>query len=78
MWTFEKISRHSIFLLAFLVVQSAVNPVFAHEQEADGLMKMSFYEEALDMEIVSVSKIAARFQDVASSIYVITEHDIRR
>lgn len=34
--------------------------------------------ELLNMEITSVSKKAERLQDVASSIYVITEEDIRR
>lgn len=45
-------------------------------QDADEMMEMSL-EDLMNIEITSVSKKAERLQDVASSIYVLTEEDIR-
>ncbi len=46
-------------------------------QDVDDMYDLSL-EELMDIEITSVSKKAEKLQNVASSIYVITEEDIRR
>ncbi len=64
--------KNFIFLLALLIAA----PTFAQEKKVD-LMNMNL-DDLLDMKVSSISKKEDRLQDAASSIYVITEEDIRR
>lgn len=62
----------------FFIAAILMTSLFAFVQGQDiDFMEMSL-EDILDIEVSSVSKKVDRLQDVASSIYVITEEDIRR
>ena len=69
----EVISRRCVRVITLLFFLSLGTPAFPE----DVYLEMSL-EDLMDVEIVSVSKKPETFQDVASSIYVISEEDIRR
>ncbi len=60
-----------------LVLFAMIGFANSNAQESDDLMDLSL-DDLLGMEVSSVSKKAESMMDVASSIYVISEDDIRR
>lgn len=64
-------------LISFLVFIALLGFASSYSQETDDLMEMSL-DDLLGMEVSSVSKKSESMMDVASSIYVVSEEDIRR
>ncbi len=70
-------TRQTILITIVLLLQSI--PLYSQddkEAKYDKLSKLSI-EELMNVKVTSVSKKADRYQDVASSIYIITQEDIR-
>ncbi len=64
-------------LILWLLTQLFTTALAQEEAKTEDLYELSL-EELMNVEITSVSKQAEKLQDVASSIYVISQEDIRR
>ncbi|MDH3891027.1 MAG: TonB-dependent receptor plug domain-containing protein [candidate division Zixibacteria bacterium] len=74
--TAKRITR---FLIGLLMVGPALmntESTRVYAQSTEDMMEMSL-DDLLNLEVSSVSKKAERLQDVASSLYVLTEDDIK-
>ncbi len=73
------VSRHHSRKLAFACIVSCliIFPLFLSAQSAVELKKLSF-EELMNIEVTSVSKVPEKLTEVASAIQVLTNDDIHR
>ncbi len=65
------------YLAATAMLFAGTAAIAQEEQNKNDMIEMDF-EDLMGIDITSVSKKAERLQDVASSIYVITNDDIRK